>query len=109
MVTTRATRRLTKTAIDSLKPKAEPYAVYDSEVTGLSIRIAPSGVKTWRVEYRVAPGGRGSGRRMSLGPSTTITAEQARREALAIRADAARGHDPATRRPRAARNSRSPP
>ena len=45
MVTTRTTRRLTKTAIDALKPEAEPYVVYDSEVTGLSLRVAPSGSK----------------------------------------------------------------
>ena len=70
MVTTRRhePRRLNKTAIDALKPEAEPYSVHDSDIAGLSVRVAPSGAKTWRVEYRVAPGGRKAPvKRMSLG------------------------------------------
>src|SRR4029077_4117924 len=99
MVTTRTTKRLIKTVVDSLKPLTKPFVVYDSEIVGLSIRVAPSGTKTWRIEYRVAPGGRGSpGKRMSIGSATEIAAEQARRLALQIRADAARGIDPAAER-----------
>jgi integrase len=94
-----ATKRLIKTVVDSLKPSTQPYVIYDSEIVGLSIRVAPSGTKTWRIEYRVAPGGRGSPvKRMSIGSATEIAAEQARRLALQIRADAARGIDPAAER-----------
>ena len=104
MVTTRPLktkprRRLNKTAIDALKPEAEPYRVPDSDIPGFDVRVAPSGYKSWRVEYRVAPGGRGAPvKRMTLGSSTEITAEQARKQALAIRAAAAQGLDPAAER-----------
>ena len=47
-------RRLTRTVLEALKPAAEPYVIRDSETPGLTLRVAPSGLKTWRIEYRVA-------------------------------------------------------
>ena len=60
-VVTRRSHRRTSSSPKVRQTGTKPYVVYDSEVVGLSIRVAPFGAKSWRVEYRVAPGGRGSG------------------------------------------------
>ena len=55
----------------------------------------PSGEKTWKVEYRPYPGGRGvSPKRLSFGPTTGHTADEARRWAKDQLADVAKGKDP---------------
>ncbi|MGC4024396.1 MAG: site-specific integrase [Mesorhizobium sp.] len=93
------TRKLTKTTVDALKPSEKAFIVYDSEVKGFGIRVATSGDKTWQVEYRPYPGGRGvSKRRMALGSASSITAEQARQKAKDILAEVLRGNDPAKER-----------
>lgn len=40
-------KRLTDAAIDSLKPKAKRYLVYDAVVSGLAVRVSPRGKKTF--------------------------------------------------------------
>lgn len=88
--------KLTKRTIDGLEPKAAAYMVYDAELKGLAIRIAPSGLKTWQVEYRPYPGGRGvDKRRMSLGSSISVTPDEARKKAREILAAVANKEDPA--------------
>jgi hypothetical protein len=56
--------------------------------------VLPSGRKGYVVQYRA---GRRS-RRISLGPSTVLTCEQARNRAIAIVAAARNGEDPAAER-----------
>ena len=53
----------TDSSIVALKPKAERYIVRDSDVSGLELRVAPDGVKTWSLRYRV----NGQQRRLRLG------------------------------------------
>ncbi len=91
-----ATRKLTKSVIDGLKPADRPFIVYDAELKGFGLRVAMSGTKTWLVEYRPYPGGREvSKRRMALGASNTITPDQARQKARDILSAVSRGDDPA--------------
>lgn len=98
---------LTKSKVDALTPKEKAYVVADGTVTGLSLRVATNGTKTWRVEYRPYPGGRGvHPKRITLGKTTIITPKQARERALQILADAKRGLDPA-KELKAERHSRS--
>src|SRR5262249_57268520 len=62
---TRGTVSLTHRSIEALRPAEAPYRVSDQRCIGLAARVAPSGVKTWDLAYRI----RGSGkmRRGSLG------------------------------------------
>ena len=62
---TRGTVSLTHRSIVALRPGEAPYRVSDQRCIGLAVRVAPSGVKTWDLAYRI----RGSGkvRRVSLG------------------------------------------
>jgi integrase len=88
--------KLTKRTVDGLEAKASAYMVYDADLKGFAIRVAPTGLKTWQVEYRPYPGGRGvSKRRMSLGSSTSVTPDEARRKAKDILTAVANKEDPA--------------
>ena len=63
-----ANEKLTKRTVDALVADDKAFIVYDSELKGFAVRVAPTGIKTWQVEYRPYPGGRGvSKRRMALG------------------------------------------
>jgi len=84
--------KLTKRIVDAAEVRAAEYFIWDDDIPGLGLRILPSGRKGYIVQYRA---GRRS-RRMSLGPSTVLTCEQARNRAIAIIAAARNGEeDPA--------------
>ena len=66
--------KLTKRVIDAAEIRAAEYFIWDNELPGFGLRMLPSGRKVYSVQYR---SGRRS-RRISLGPSTVLTCEQAR-------------------------------
>ena len=86
--------KLTKRFVDAVETRAADYFVWDSEIPGFGLRVLPSGRKGYVVQYRA---GRRS-RRISLGPSTVLTCEQARNRAMAIVSAARNGEDPAAER-----------
>jgi len=86
--------KLTKRIVDAAEVRGVEYFIWDSDIPGLGLRVVPSGRKGYVVQYRA---GRRS-RRMSLGPSTVLTCEQARNRAIAIVAAARAGEDPAADR-----------
>lgn len=86
--------KITKRAVEAAAPREKEYYIWDEDIPGLGLRVLPSGRRQYIVQYRA---GRRS-RRISLGPSTVLTTEQARSRALAILADARGGKDPAADR-----------
>jgi len=86
--------KLTKRTVDAADIKVSEYFLWDDELPGFGLRVLPSGRKGYVVQYRA---GRRS-RRMSLGPSTVLTSEQARNRAITIIAAARNGEDPAAKR-----------
>src|ERR1700704_4909437 len=87
--------RITKRTIDALKPQGKPRIVFDGEVKGFGLRVMPSGVKTYVLEYRPGAGGRGvAKKRLTLGRHGAMTAEQARKAALDALARIRLGLDP---------------
>lgn len=88
---TRGTASLTHRAIEALRPAEAPYRVTDQRCIGLAVRVAPSGLKTWDLAYRI----RGSGkvRRMSLGRVTDLSLEKARERANEVTSAARTGRD----------------
>jgi integrase len=86
--------KLTKRLVDAAETRPAEFFVWDSEIPGFGLRVLPSGRKGYVVQYRA---GRRS-RRISLGPSTVLTCEQARSRAITIVAAAKTGDDPASRR-----------
>jgi integrase len=86
--------KLTKRLVDAAEARHAEYFTWDSEIPGFGLRVLPSGRKVYVVQYRA---GRRS-RRISLGPSTVLTCEQARSRAITIIAAARNGEDPAAER-----------
>jgi len=86
--------KLTKRTVEAAEIKASEYFLWDDEVPGFGLRVLPSGRKGFVVQYRA---GRRP-RRISLGPSTVLTCEQARTRAITIIAAVRNGDDPAAKR-----------
>lgn len=86
--------KLTKRIVDAAEVRGTEYFIWDDDIPGLGLRVLPSGRKGYVVQYRA---GRRS-RRISLGPSTVLTCEQARNRAITIIAAARNGEDPAAER-----------
>jgi Arm domain-containing DNA-binding protein/integrase-like protein len=74
-----------------LRPAEAPYRVPDQHCKGLAVRVAPSGLKTWDLAYRI----RGSGkiRRLSLGRISDVSLEKARERANELTSAARQGRD----------------
>src|SRR6516225_11575967 len=88
---TRDAQLLTHRSIEALRPADAPYRVPDQRCKGLAVRVAPSGVKTWDLAYRIR--GTGKMRRLSLGRTTDVSLEQARERANALTGAARVGRD----------------
>jgi integrase len=88
--------KLTKRAIDDLKPlPSGDLYVWDDDVAGFGLRVKPSGVRSFMVQYRNASG---TSRRITLGKFGVLTADEARKVAKAKLAEVAKGDDPAAKR-----------
>ena len=88
-------QKLTKRTVDALKAAATRYEVFDSELAGFLVRVAPDSAKTFYVRYRVGPGASAKRRRLKIGAYGTLTAEEARGLAKERLAEVVRGADPA--------------
>ncbi len=86
--------KLTKRVVDAAEYKEREHFIWDHELPGFGLRVLPSGRKRYVVQYRA---GRRS-RRISLGPSSVLTCEQARSRAITIIAATKNGEDPAATR-----------
>jgi integrase len=88
---TRGAQLLTHRTIETLRPAEAPYRVTDQRCKGLAVRVAPSGVKTWDLAYRIR--GTSKMRRLSLGRTTDVSLEQARERANELTSAARGGRD----------------
>jgi len=84
-------QKLTTQAIKSLTPAEKPYEARDTEIKGFLLRVQPSGVMTYYLEYRNPTGKR---TRLKIGLSSNMSAAQARDEAKVQAGVVARGGDP---------------
>ncbi len=84
--------------VNSLKPAEKPYEVRDTQLKGLLLRVQPTGVMTFYVEYARA-------KRLRLGRAGALTPAQAREQAKATLAEAYQGGDPAAARRQARAHS----
>jgi integrase len=86
--------KLTKRIVDAIEPQPTEFFLWDEGIPGFGVRVMPSGRKSFVVQFRA---GRRA-RRMSLGPSTVLTCDQARTRAITIIAAVKNGEDPAADR-----------
>lgn len=88
-----ATQKLTKATVDKLVPGAEDYVIWDAALPGFGIRVKPSGVKSYVVQYRNRK--TGASRRKTIGQhGPLLTFHKAKERARVILADALKGNDP---------------
>ena len=71
-------------------PARDTY-VWDDDIVGFGLRMKPSGVASFMVQFRNAEG---VSRRMTVGRVGVLTPEQARKLAREKLADVAKGTDP---------------
>jgi integrase len=86
--------KLTKRVVESAGIKAAEYFLWCDELPGFGVRIYPSGRRGYLVQYRAE----GRTRRAKIGLHGPVTAEEARRAALALLGQVAKGEDPAEER-----------
>jgi integrase len=80
---------LTDTAIKALKPAGKPYRVVDLRAAGLAIRVAPGGLKSFDVAYRLGK----TVKRAAIGRYGDLDLEQARERANKLTSAARLGRD----------------
>jgi integrase len=89
--------KLTKTVVEGLQPSAREQVIWDATLPGFGVRVKPTGVRSYVVQYRTREDG--TSRRMTIGQhGPRLTFEQAKKQARALLADAGRGQDPVSER-----------
>ena len=90
----KAPLKLTRRTVDRLRSDARDRLYWDSDLPGFGLRVRASGRKYYVVQFRA----NGRTRRMTLGRHGTLAPESARRQAIALIADAKNGAAPAAER-----------
>ena len=75
------------TLLKSIEPRPKPFEIRDTRLKGFLLRVQPSGVATFYVEYS-------RGKRCSLGRADAVKPDAARERAKEILADSYHGRDP---------------
>jgi integrase len=92
--TRRGRVNITKRTVDELRPDPDrDVFAWDDRLQGFGVRVKPSGVKAYVVQYRNAAG---RSRRLTVGRVGTLTPDNARAKARQILAAAQLGADPAS-------------
>ncbi len=87
--------KLTNRTVAATKPQDRDVFVWDNEIPLFGLRVKPSGVRSYVIQYR---NGSNVSRRYTLGRHGVLTPEEARRKAKRLLADIQDGADPAKER-----------
>src|SRR3954452_14103468 len=88
-----ATQKLSKSVPEGLAPAEADYVVWDAELPGFGVRVKPSGVKSYVVQYRSRA--TGASRRKTIGQQgPLLTFHKAKEQARIVLVDALKGNDP---------------
>jgi len=92
--------KITKRVVDNLRPAVDGKDVFvwdagDGSMKGFGVRVKPSGVASYLVQYRNKEG---RTRRLVLGKVGTLTPDEARKHAGDILGTVAKGSDPSAER-----------
>ncbi len=85
--------KLSKTVVERIKAVDRDVVVWDDTLPGFGIRVKPSGVRSYIIQYRNR--NTGASKRLTIGQhGPLLTFDQAKKQARAMLADAMRGNDP---------------
>jgi integrase len=85
--------KLTKTVVERIKSADQDMVVWDDTLPGFGVRLKPSGVRSYIIQYRNR--NTGASKRLTIGRhGPLLTFDQAKKQARAMLADATRGEDP---------------
>ncbi|MDE8344858.1 MAG: integrase arm-type DNA-binding domain-containing protein [Acidocella sp.] len=87
--------KLTKTIVEAAARQEKPYTLWCSDLPGFGVYVLPTGKLTYFVDYRNKTGIR---RRLTIGRHGKLTAETARKLAIATMGEVVKGDDPAEER-----------
>lgn len=97
--------KLSKTVVERIAPAEKDVVVWDNALPGFGVRVKPSGVRSYVIQYRNRTSG--ASKRLTIGQhGPLLTFDQAKKRARAMLADAMRGEDPVEAR-KTARNAPS--
>jgi integrase len=89
--------KLSKTVVERIKATERDMVVWDETLPGFGVRVKPSGVRSYIVQYRNRH--TSASKRLTIGQhGPLLTFHQAKKQARALLADAMRGEDPAEAR-----------
>lgn len=92
------TIKITRKTLATMQPKEKITTYYDADLRGFGMRVMPSGVKSWIVEYRPGAGGRSIAKKRFRIGGMELSPEQARTAAEKVLASVSLGSDPAADR-----------
>lgn len=75
-------KKLSQGAVDDAKPDAAPYRIWDTIVPQLHLRVQPSGVKSWNVQWS-----RSQSRALGKWPGVTVEAARIKAKAALVETD----------------------
>lgn len=75
-------KKLSPAVVEASKPEADPYRIWDTQVPQLFLRVQPSGIKSWNVQWS-----RTSSRALGKWPGVTVEAARAKAKALLVETD----------------------
>ncbi len=75
-------KKLSPAIVEAAKPESDPYRIWDTVVPQLHLRVQPTGIKTWNVQWS-----RTSSRSLGKWPAVTVDAARTRAKALLVETD----------------------
>lgn len=75
-------KKLSPAVVESAKPEAEPYRLWDTVVPQLYLRVQPSGVKSWNVQWA-----RSTSRSLGKWPGVTVESARTKAKAALVETD----------------------
>ncbi|MEQ8760857.1 tyrosine-type recombinase/integrase [Marinovum algicola] len=87
--------KLTNRSVAAIKPSDRDLFVWDDKLPGFGLRVKPSGVKSYIIQYRNA---HNETRRMTIGRHGVVAPDRAREKARKLLQEAHDGTDPARQR-----------